>query len=91
MSAPSTPQWLVVVKDATAFGLGVVGLSVQLWTDHVNPMLFGVFAALVGTPGFSAAVWLARATPPADGRPSPPDSTPSTGTDSPSAPSPSAP
>jgi hypothetical protein len=91
VSAPSTPQWLVVAKDATSFVLGVVGLSVQLWTDHVNPLLFGVFAALVGTPGFSAAVWLARATPPADGQPSPPVSTPSTGTDSSPSPSPSAP
>lgn len=93
MTAPSTPPWLVVAKDAASFTLGLVGLSVQLWTDRVHPLLFAAFAALVGLPGFSAALWLAKATPPTPGSgpPSPPDSAPNTGTGSSPSPSPSAP
>lgn len=64
MSDAPGPSRFVVVKDALLLGVGLGGIVYQTVTGDVNPILTGVFMAMLGLPGVSGVISAVRSTTP---------------------------
>jgi hypothetical protein len=62
MAAPEGPSRFVFLRDVTLFVGGMAGIGYQTVTGDVNPLLTGVFMAMLGLPGVGGVISAVRST-----------------------------
>jgi hypothetical protein len=67
------PSRIHVIRDTSLWVAGLLGIGYQTITGDVNPVLTGVFMAMLGLPGITGLVSAARSTTESSS-PSPPPS-----------------